>query len=422
MLRTITGQAETGTMQTDKLASIEGLIESLGDAALVLGSDCWILAANSQAEVLHNSLSGELLGRSFESLCDEVDRTAVSHALINLNGTVGRFTARVRRLDGTSYVGSFTAKRQEPGGGDATFIVLVVREAGRRFSTDSDDLELHQLMLEHSLDGILAHTVDGELLFANSAAQQQWGLSTEEVRERGLWGWVPEDKRGVVSLRTSELLERGEARFESHSIANGGRTLHQETHARVVHTKGGFVIVSTVRDISERMQAEELVRYLAYHDTLTGLANRPMLNQEISHQMAAAQRHGDLLGVVYLDLDAFKPINDTYGHATGDNVLRVVADRLSSCVREYDTVARLGGDEFVVVLPRLTRASDLDEVAQKLCHEICRPIWIGEREVRVEASAGVATYHPGDDVDALLTRADFNMYGGWGQERDDQGL
>lgn len=409
-------------MHTEETVTIERFIESLGDAALILEPDGCVIAANGSAEILYNALSGELLGRPFESLCDDVDRSLVSHALKSVNGTSSRFTARVRRLDGSSFVGSFTAKRYVTGDSTRRRMVLLVREAEQRFDTCSGALELHHLMLEHSLDGIIAHTVDGELLFANHAAQEQWGMSAEEVRRRGQWGWVREQNMGTTVPRMSELMERGEARFESHTSGPGGRMLHQEIHARIVHTSSGVVVVSTVRDISERMQAEELVRYLAYHDTLTGLANRPMLNQELVHEMASALRHGDLLGVVYLDLDSFKPINDTYGHATGDNVLRVVADRITSCVRELDTVARLGGDEFVIVLPRLKAESDLEIVAKKVCDEIARPIWIGVREVSVTASSGVATYQPGDDVDSLLTRADFNMYGGRGHNGEEWGL
>jgi diguanylate cyclase (GGDEF)-like protein len=142
-----------------------------------------------------------------------------------------------------------------------------------------------------------------------------------------------------------------------------------------------------------------------------------MLDQELHTAIAHARRHGDILGVLFIDLDRFKPINDTYGHALGDHVLREIADRISSCVRDTDTVARLGGDEFVVVFPRMRAARDLAEAELKISALIAEPIPIGHLKLRVSASTGTAMYQSGDDADTLLTRADLGMYEGRSRDR-----
>jgi diguanylate cyclase (GGDEF)-like protein len=135
------------------------------------------------------------------------------------------------------------------------------------------------------------------------------------------------------------------------------------------------------------------------------------LEDDLRSALASADRHDDLVGVVYLDLDDFKPVNDELGHAVGDDVLREVADRMLSCVRECDTVARLGGDEFLVLVSRLAHRDDLAVVARKLEDRIQGLIAVqGHPSVRVTASAGLATYVPGESAEDLMNRADHAMY------------
>ncbi len=275
---------------------------------------------------------------------------------------------------------------------------------------ESRRLALQQIMLDNSLDGIVAHTPDGELLYANEAAMQQWQMSAEEARRRGPFGWVAEEQRPSIADRTATLMSGAAARFETTGRRPDGSFCRVEVQARCIETPDGPVILSTARDISERREAEEMVRYLAYHDMLTGLANRVLLGQDIAHAIAEAERHGDVIGVLFIDLDRFKPINDSYGHAVGDHVLREIADRIAGCVRETDTVARLGGDEFVVLLPRLATAAALVGVAQKVTEEIERKVTINSIEVCVQATMGLAAYRTGEDADSLLTRADLSMY------------
>ena len=168
-----------------------------------------------------------------------------------------------------------------------------------------------------------------------------------------------------------------------------------------------------------RTQAEERVHHLAHYDELTGLPNRSMFNQRLSHALVQAKRHDRPLAVLFIDLDRFKNINDTLGHEAGDRVLKEVADRLRGCLRESDTVGRLGGDEFVVLIEELLQPVHvaavaqriLAAVAQKILAAVAKPFIVDAHEFHLTASIGISTY-PEDsaDMQSLLKNADIAMY------------
>jgi len=222
---------------------------------------------------------------------------------------------------------------------------------------------------------------------------------------------VPPAVSDAVESRVAILLEIGHLDFQSRGLTADGGTIATEVHARLTDLPSyGSIIVSIIRDITEQVATQEMIRHLAYHDTLTGLANRVMLDERLRMAMAAADRHGDIVGVIFLDLDDFKPVNDTFGHAVGDQVLRIVAARLTDCVREYDTVARMGGDEFLVLFPRLQSRDELVQLGRKLNDCVAEQIDLDGRAVSVSATIGLATYKRGEAPDELISRADHEMY------------
>ncbi|MEN6584632.1 MAG: diguanylate cyclase [Sulfuricella sp.] len=176
---------------------------------------------------------------------------------------------------------------------------------------------------------------------------------------------------------------------------------------------------STVFDITERKgieralrESEEQIRQLAYYDTLTGLPNRRLLMDRLSHALAQAGRHQLALAVMFMDLDHFKQINDTWGHDTGDELLRVVATRLAACVRSGDTVSRQGGDEFVIVLSEIAHPQDAALVADNILKSLSEPIAAHEQMLRITTSIGIAIYPSNgtDDALELMKKADTAMY------------
>ncbi len=169
--------------------------------------------------------------------------------------------------------------------------------------------------------------------------------------------------------------------------------------------------VAVFSDITRRKQAEEKTRFLAYHDALTGLPNRALFNDRLAQAIAHARRRKEGLAVLFLDLDRFKEINDTLGHHAGDELLRLVAQRLVGCVRDTDTVARLGGDEFTLVLEEIKHAEDAEAVAREILAALAEPATLEGETVRTSASIGISLYpEHGKQHEVLLRHADAAMY------------
>jgi len=174
-----------------------------------------------------------------------------------------------------------------------------------------------------------------------------------------------------------------------------------------------------INDLTERKRAEEELAHLAHHDALTGAANRTLLKQEVEHEIAVARRRRSRLAVVFIDLDYFKHINDSFGHEAGDTVLKETAARLSRTVREIDIVGRMGGDEFVVVLSEVRDAQDVLALTEKLRFECGRPLRLDGHEVRLAISIGISLF-PDDaqDFRTLLRFADSALYQAKGEGRN----
>ena len=177
--------------------------------------------------------------------------------------------------------------------------------------------------------------------------------------------------------------------------------------------------VVAFHDITERKRAEDTIKQMAYHDDLTGLPNRRLLNDRFSIELARARRSGQKLILMLLDLDRFKDVNDTLGHGVGDGMLRVVGSRLGSLLRGSDTAARVGGDEFVLLLPEMSLLEHADVVAQRILGAIRRPLAVDGHELCTTASLGIALYpEDGEDADTLIEKADLAMYWAKREGRD----
>lgn len=170
------------------------------------------------------------------------------------------------------------------------------------------------------------------------------------------------------------------------------------------------VTILTLR-ISRQSSQQAVLEFVAMHDTLTGLHSRHSLMQRLDEALSRAHDKGGRIGVLYLDLDSFKPVNDRYGHAIGDEVLKAIAERLRECARREDAVARIGGDEFVVVIDPLKNDEALPLLRDRIMRSLQAPLHIGELRIPMHASIGMATYpQDGLNADALLHAADVQMY------------
>ncbi|PLX83727.1 MAG: GGDEF domain-containing protein [Desulfuromonas sp.] len=255
---------------------------------------------------------------------------------------------------------------------------------------------------------------DGCFIEVNQAFLSMLGYTREEVIGRYFSEFMtPESARKQVKA-LPQFLETGVIDGVEFSLLDkGGEEMIVSVVGRV-GTDGQGCFKQThciLHNITERKRTEQKIEQLAYYDGLTELPNRALLRDRLHQVLAQAKRDASQVAILFLDLDRFKQVNDTQGHAVGDELLKMVADRLRSCVRSTDTVARLGGDEFVVVLTSITKMHDVTAMARKILDELCRPFSLIGVEIHSSGSIGVALYpSDGEDEETLLKNADTAMY------------
>ena len=282
-------------------------------------------------------------------------------------------------------------------------LALVPKDSDARF----------RALVQNSADIITIHDVDGTTTFEAPSASRVLGRPPGALIGHSPWESI--HPRDVARVRKA---------FE---IVVHGKTEPVPIEFRYRHADGSWIwleavgnnlldyphvqgIVLTSRDITRRKAAERRIEHLAHHDFLTDLPNR-LFRDRLDVALAQARRHDQLVGVLFIDLDRLKVINDTLGHVAGDQMLREAATRLARCMREGDTVARLGGDEFMVVLSNLGDARGAASAARKILDGLARPTELMGQEVFMSASIGVSIY-PTDaaDAEALIRNADAAMY------------
>ncbi|MGP0049282.1 MAG: putative bifunctional diguanylate cyclase/phosphodiesterase, partial [Solirubrobacteraceae bacterium] len=286
---------------------------------------------------------------------------------------------------------------------------LLVEE--RRLSERRSEARVRALV-EHSSDIITVVGPDLTVRWQSTAVQRMLGHPVEALVGRRLVSFVhPDDAHLLESHFAAATGKPGTVTFTARFRDASGSWRDLETIAenRLADPAIEGVILS-MRDISERKALENELRHQAFHDALTGLANRPLFEDRLAHALAGARRHGRPVAVLFLDLDDFKTINDSLGNALGDELLRAVAVRIAAVVRVTDTAARLGGDEFAVLLEIMDDDSDGERTASRLLERLQLPFQIGNRELRVSASIGIAVSDGSVGVDELLRNADTAMY------------
>lgn len=257
----------------------------------------------------------------------------------------------------------------------------------------------------------------GNFLFSSSSCERITGRRAEDFEDNpDLFLEIvhPED-RAAVAEHLQQHLADADPREISFRILLPDGQVRWIAHAclPVFGDKGEFLgRRASNRDITERKMAEAQVEQLAFFDPLTGLPNRRLLSDRLLHALSQAKRFKRSMAIMFIDLDYFKTINDTLGHDVGDELLKIVAQRLEGCVRSGDTVARQGGDEFIVVLAEINHPEDAAQVAEKVAREVRVPMVLAGTELEVTASIGIAVYpiDGTDDARELMKKADKALY------------
>ncbi|HCJ50357.1 MAG TPA: bifunctional diguanylate cyclase/phosphodiesterase, partial [Gallionella sp.] len=272
--------------------------------------------------------------------------------------------------------------------------------------------EVYRAAFQSSPDTININRLeDGLYLDVNAAFERVSGWTRDEVigrtsAEINIWHDMADRSRLLEHLQRDGGCENMKAQF----AMKDGTLRTCLMSARKITLKGVACILSITRDMSAQEQADARIQQLAHFDQLTGLPNRALLNDRFKYSLSLAQRSGEPLVVMFLDLDHFKTINDTLGHSIGDQLLMEVSRRLKSSLREEDTLSRMGGDEFILVLPGTDEAG-ARQVAGKLIEAVAHPCQIEQYELVNTISIGIALYpHDGEDFETLSKHADTAMY------------
>lgn len=298
-----------------------------------------------------------------------------------------------------------------------------------RFAAERSNSENRLCMSEekfHTLfdaipDSVFINDLQGRFLDVNKASCERLGYSRDELLKMSATELDTLAFAAQVPERIRMLRERGSLVFESEHVRKNGLVVPIELSCRIIEHEGHPAILGVARDITERKQMEEQLRQSALYDRLTGLPNRRLLDERLKQVMAASKRNSCYAAVMFIDLDNFKPLNDTYGHGVGDLLLAEVALRLKRCVRETDTVARFGGDEFVVLLCELSAdkvasAAQACGMAERMLQALSEPFLLNAVagspvEYRCTASIGVNVFINHDATsENLLRQADEAMY------------
>lgn len=277
------------------------------------------------------------------------------------------------------------------------------------------DLRLADNVFKNSMEAILVSDKDNRILRVNGAFIGITGFMPADVigkRPQEVLSSGKHDKEFYKQLWAT-LLSTGYWEGEIWDRRKSGEIFPARHNISVVKNENDEIVqhISIFNDITHEKRAKERIETLAHYDQLTRLPNRMLFNDRLEHAIQRATRDPHQVGLMFIDLDRFKNVNDTLGHHAGDRLLQIVAERLKECVREEDTVARLGGDEFTIILEKLTNAEDAAVVADKILKSITKKMNLDGHDVVVGGSIGVSVFpDDGDDAESILKNADIAMY------------
>lgn len=273
--------------------------------------------------------------------------------------------------------------------------------------------DVYAALVASADDAILTTSPDAVIRTWNPAATRLYGHAAAAMIGRSLLEiTAAEDVEELTEMLA--LVTQGVRiePFDIRRVDHNGRVLDVSvTASPIIDADGVIRAVSWIeRDVTGRRHVERMMSHLAFHDGLTGLANRTLLRDRLQHSLERTRRAGGLVAVIYLDLDDFKLVNDRLGHPAGDRLLQLVATRLQSLLRPEDTLARIGGDEFVVVSDRVPSLDVACRIGTRLQGALVPPFEFDDARIEITASIGVAVGDAATDADRLLAHADRAMY------------
>lgn len=272
-------------------------------------------------------------------------------------------------------------------------------------------------LLHFSYEAIISVDESHNIIIFNEGAERIFGYTTDEMRGRSVHLLLPEHLRETHEQKITEF---GRTTANAHlmhvrrplvGLRKSGEEFPAQASVYKLSSGGETTFTTILRDLTAETEALQRLSHLAEHDFLTGLPNRLLFMDRFATAISRADREQKKMALLYLDVDTFKAINDSLGHSAGDLFLKMVAQRVKSCMRETDSVARIGGDEFAVILEGLHQVSDAEKVKATILNELEKPFSLEGEDVTASTSIGIALYPDhGHDPDSLIRHADSAMY------------
>lgn len=248
-------------------------------------------------------------------------------------------------------------------------------------------------VLHNLSNGIMTIDPSGKILYCNPALERNFGYPSSKLIGQNIMRLMANERDWSTGLRQD------------------GSTFPMSIELGEMMLDCSPIFILEISDLTTQKTTEQYLSYLAQHDALTTLPNRLLFEDRLAQAIAQAHRHSTMVGIMFVDLDNFKQINDSLGHQVGDQLLRIIAERLTYCIREGDTVARFGGDEFVLIILDVGRAEDCLAVAEKILEQMSIPFHFSDQALHATASIGISLYPlHGESLENLVRHADMAMY------------
>ena len=393
---------------------LRGILDDLQDTFYRTDRDGIIVRASRSVEQMLGYTVEEILGRRLIDLLRAADEwEAILEEMRASGGHIVGGELRLRHKDGRELWALTNAHFILDANGRISGVEGTARDNTRQ-RLAAQQLRLASKVFESSGEAIMITDPDAVVISVNHAFTDVTGYTTAEAVGRNASMLASgRHERAFYQELWGTLLQTGYWQGEIWNRRRNGEIYPEWLGISSVRDEHGTLVnyIGIFTDISERKAVEAKIEYLAHHDSLTGLPNRLLLKDRMEHAIVHADRSGRKVALLFVDLDRFKAVNDSYGHPVGDALLRQAAQRLQDCVRESDTISRHGGDEFLVVLSDLMDARMPAQVAAKIMTSLGQPFLIEGHEASVSGSIGIALYpDDGDGFDDLLKKADTAMY------------
>lgn len=395
---------------------LEILFEYAPDGYYISDLKGTFIDANKAAEKITGYKKEELLGKSFLKLSILPKKEIPKALKLLVKNMLGKPTgpdefALVRKDRSVIYaeISTFPVKMN-----NSVYVLGIARDITEKKQAQQELLiseEKFRTIFNSANDCIIIYDLDGNILEINDKAYKRLGFLRNDILNKSISNADTLEYFKKLNGKKKELLKKGSLIFESIIPLKNGKKMPVEISSRIINYNHTKAVLSISRDNTERKKIEELIRELAYKDSLTDLPNRLLFTEHFKLIKANAERNKEKFAIMLADLDNFKTVNDTLGHDMGDKLLKHLSKRFVSTLRKEDIVARIGGDEFLLLIPELKSIEDAKKVAEKLVTSFQRQFVILNHIIHTTLSIGISIFPDnGKTYDILVKKADSAMY------------